>query len=233
MYFFTQNIYDNYYYYIIIIAIVYFLLNKLNIVKLVSIIIVIFIFYYISTNIKEKYIENEKKLSMSNENLKNDIKDIKELNTENFYIKETSKNIKYLSKNNDLILIIKNIKFVKKFNKSRYTNMITNMDNLMKVYIYILIDRYDLNTFLPIFNDIRSEILEIFYSFIFVIPENFKHMYGFEPHVEINKSLEDFQKTSNKMLYILKKYGVDEKKNVFINIDKYKPYDNSKDLYLP
>lgn len=233
MFLFTENIEDNYYYYILILAFIYYILTQLTIIKLIAIIILIIVFFYINNNIQVQKNINEKKELESKDNLKNDIKNIKEINTSNFYIKETPKNIKFLSKNNELLLIIKNIRFIKKFNKTRYTSLITNLDKLMKIYIYILADRYDLNTFLPIFNDIKAEILELFYSLIFVIPSRFKHIYGFDPHNEINKSRDSFLIVSNNMLNVLKKYGTIEKKEVYLNIQKYKPYEKNKELYLP
>jgi hypothetical protein len=166
-------------------------------------------------------------------NIKNDVKEIKEITTNNFYIKETSKSLKYLLKNNEMISIIQNIQFVKKFDKTRYTNIITTMDKLMKVYIYILADRYDVNTHLPIFIDLKTDILEIFYSFIFVIPEKFKHIYGFDPYNEIHKSRDKFIQITNNMLFVLRNYGKIEKKHVYINFEKYRPYEKNKELYLP
>ena len=66
--------------------------------------------------------------------------------------------------------ILFNIRFIKKFDKTRYSNMIIYMDKLMKIYIYILADRYDINIYLPIFTDTKNSIIEIFYSLIFVVP---------------------------------------------------------------
>jgi len=107
------------------------------------------------------------------------------------------------------------------------------MDELMKIYIYILSDRYDLNTYLPIFTDTKDNIIEIFYSLVFVIPEKFKHTYGFVPQVEIDKSLDDFRIKIKYMLNVLINYGKVNKNNVYINIDRYKPFERNKENYLP
>lgn len=222
-----------FHYYIIIITVIFFILAKLNTERLLAIIIVGFLFYYFNSIIQEqnKLLENSK--TKSKLNIKNDVQDKKEIATNNFYVKETSKALKYLLKNQQLIGIIQNIQFVKKFDKTRYTNMITNMDKIMKVYIYILSDRYDVNSHLPIFTDLRSDILEIFYSFIFVIPDKFKHIYGFDPYEQIHKSRDDFIRISNNMLQIMQNYGKIEKQQVYINFEKYKPYEKNKELYLP
>lgn len=222
-----------FHYYIIIITVIFFILAKLNTERLLAIIIVGSLFYYFNSIIQEqnKLLENSK--TKSKLNIKNDVQDKKEIATNNFYVKETSKALKYLLKNQQLIGVIQNIQFVKKFDKTRYTNMITNMDKIMKVYIYILSDRYDVNSHLPIFTDLRSDILEIFYSFIFVIPDKFKHIYGFDPYEQIHKSRDDFIRISNNMLQIIQNYGKIEKQQVYINFEKYKPYEKNKELYLP
>jgi hypothetical protein len=216
-----------------ILVLIYFTLSKINTERLLAIIIVSFIFVYVTNIVNEQNKKLESSKIQSKMNLKNDVKDMKEINTSNFYVKEISQSLKYLLKNNAFISLIHNISFVKKFDKTRYIKIIANMDKLMKVYIYILVDRYDLNTYLPIFMDLRTDILEIFYSFIFVIPEKFKHIYGFDPYEQIHKSRDEFSKITNNMLFVLQNYGKIEKQQVYINFEKYKPYEKNKESYLP
>jgi hypothetical protein len=129
--------------------------------------------------------------------------------------------------------ILFNIRFIKKFDKTRYSNMIIYMDKLMKIYIYILADRYDINTYLPIFTDIKNSIIEIIYSLIFVVPNKFKHIYGFDPQVEIDKSLSKFRTKIKDMLTVMTNYAKISKQKVYINNDKYIPYEKNKEHYLP
>jgi hypothetical protein len=86
---------------------------------------------------------------------------------------------------------------------------------------------------MPIFNDIVNDILEILYSFVFVIPDRFKHIYGFNPGEEIDKSIIDFRIKVEKMLIVLNNYGKIGKKKIYIDIYKYSPYEKNKELYLP
>jgi hypothetical protein len=111
--------------------------------------------------------------------------------------------------------------------------MIVNLDKLMKIYIYILADRYDVNTYLPIFTDIKNNVLEIFYSLIFVVPNQFKHIYGFDPQTEIDKSLSDFRSKTKQMLTVITNYARIGQKKVYVNNDKYMPYEKNKELVLP
>ena len=86
---------------------------------------------------------------------------------------------------------------------------------------------------MPIFDDTRNNILELFYSLIFIIPNKFKHIYGFDPYEEIERSLDDFRKKTEKMLNILINFGKINKGYDYINFNKYIPYEKNKELYLP
>ena len=202
-----NDILNRYSYIIIILAIFYYILSKNKSSILLSIILIIIAFYYINNYIKEndsKYATDTKK---KEEKILNEVKDIVELSTDNFYISKNNKDVKFLIKNKEFMDILFNIRFIKKFDKTRYSNMIINMDKIMKIYMYMLADRYDINTYLPIFTDIKNNILEIFYSLIFVVPNKFKHIYGFDPQVEIDKSLSDFRTKIKDMLTVITNYA--------------------------
>mgnify|MGYP001145820638 CR=1 FL=1 len=98
------------------------------------------------------------------------------------------------------------------------------MNKLMKIYIYILSDRYDVYEYIPIFNDIKNDIFEILYSLVFVVPERFKHIYGFNPTEEIEKSLNDFRIKVANMLIVLDNYGKLGKDKKYLDIHIYSPY---------
>ena len=223
----------NIYTYIIILAIIYYMLNKNKSSILLSIIIIIIVFYYINNNIKDNDVKNTKRSNIKEETIKNEVKDIVEVNSNNFYINKNDKNAKFLIKNTEFMDILFNIRFIKRFDKTRYSNMIINMDKLMKIYIYILADRYDINVYLPLFNDIKNNIIEIFYSLIFVVPNKFKHIYGFDPEVEIDNSLDKFRKKVKDMITVITNYAKIGKEKVYINNDKYAPYEKNKEHYLP
>lgn len=231
-----QYIINNYYYSLIFLALVFYIISKFNPTVLLSLMIVIFLYIYIDNNIKNNITNNNNIEAIKEKTLKTEVADIKEINSDNFVINKDNKiinNVKHLVKNKEFVNIIYNIRFIKKFDKTRYTNLIIYMNKLMKIYIYILTDRYDLNVYLPVFNDIRNDILEYFYSLIFVIPEKFKHIYGFDPRSEIDKSLNEFRAKVKDMLVILTNYGKIGKKKEYINMEYYRPYEKNKELYLP
>ena len=228
-----NEILNRYYYIMIILAIFYYILSKNNSSILLSIIIIIIAFYYIDNYIKENDIIKNTDNNIKKDNIQREVKDIIEVSNDNFYVNKNNKNTKYLIKNKEFMDILFNIRFIKKFDKTKYSNMIINMDKLMKIYIYILADRYDINTYLPIFTDIKDNILEIFYSLIFVIPNKFKHIYGFDPQVEIDKSLKDFRTKTKDMITVITNYSKIGKEEAYINIHKYIPYEKNKEHYLP
>ena len=213
-----NNFINNYYTAIIFLAFIFFIISKYNTPILLSIIIIIIIYYYIDTNIKKNISDKNNTEAKIIDNIDNDIDAIKELNTNNFYININTGNIKFLVKNNEFIDIIKNLRFIKKFDKTRYNNLIILMNKLMKIYIYILSDRYDVYEYIPIFNDIKNDIFEILYSLVFVVPERFKHIYGFNPTEEIEKSLNNFRIKVVSMLTILDNYGKLGKDKKYLDI---------------
>ena len=228
-----NNILNNYYADILFLALIFFIISKYNSSVLIALIIIIIFYYHIDNNIKQANATKKNREEDIVDNIDKGIDTIKELNTNNFNININTGNIKFLKKNKEFLDIIHNLRFVKKFDKTRYNNLIIYMNKLMKIYIYILSDRYDIYIYIPIFNDIVNDILEILYSFVFVVPNRFKHIYGFNPSEEIDKSIVDFRTKLEKMLIVLNNYGKIEKKKIYIDIYKYNPYEKNKELYLP
>jgi hypothetical protein len=228
-----NNILNNYYAAILFLAWIFFIISKYNSSVLIALIIIIIFYYHIDNNIKQANATKKNREEDIVDNIDKGIDTIKELNTNNFNININTGNIKFLKKNKEFLDIIHNLRFVKKFDKTRYNNLIIYMNKLMKIYIYILSDRYDIYIYIPIFNDIVNDILEILYSFVFVVPNRFKHIYGFNPSEEIDKSIVDFRTKLEKMLIVLNNYGKIEKKKIYIDIYKYNPYEKNKELYLP
>jgi hypothetical protein len=224
---------NQYYYIVILFAILFYILSKHESSILLTIIILFAVFYYYNSYRKDNEAQFKADNNRKEEKIRDEVKDVVELDTDNFYIHKNNKEIKYLVKNKEFMDILFNIRFTKRFDKTRFSNMIVNMDKLMKIYVYILADRYDANTYLPIFNDIKNNIYEIFYSLIFVVPNQFKHIYGFDPQTEIDKSLSDFRKKIKDMLTVITNYVKIGKQKVYVNNDKYAPYEKNKEHVLP
>jgi hypothetical protein len=216
----------NIYIYIFIICIIYNRLLYTDKKNLLAIIICIIIGYFL-------YLRNEKNIKENINNkiniekdINNNLKYLTNINNNNnyYYLSKIPKEFKYLLKDDILVNILTNIDFIKKFNKSRYTELLINADKMMKIYIYILLDIYNPKTNLSIFIDIRNNILEILYSIILIIPLRFKYTYGFNPNDELNKSIKLFILRTRKMITIIEKFSKHEKKIKHLEETLYMPY---------
>jgi hypothetical protein len=141
-----NNILNNYYAAILFLALIFFIISKYNSSVLIALIIIIIFYYHIDNSIKHANATKKNRADDIVDNIDKGIDTIKELNTNNFNININTGNIKFLKKNKEFLDIIHNMRFVKKFDKTRYNNLIIYMNKLMKIYIYILSDRYDIYT---------------------------------------------------------------------------------------
>ena len=227
-----ENIYTELYLAIIIITILFFLLHRVTEKTLIIIIVSLFLSYityyylYQLSDVKEKSISNMKKT------INEDIKGRKEVNEDLFYTKSFPTNLRYLKESQELMDIAMNVRFIRKFNKSRYGDLLMNMNSLMKVYIYILSERYSSDQ-IELFIDLRDNIIELMHSFIIIVPEYLKHTYGFNAYEEIDKSITDFTILSREKLEVLKKYSKIYLNRSYIPDDKYKPYNGIKQSSFP
>ena len=228
-----DNIYVEFYIILIILAIFYYYISSINQSKILALIVIIIIFYYIYVYLNNLSSIRQNDITKNDISITKDVINRKEISNENFYIKNFPKNIKYLLKDNNLMNIVTNLRFIRKFDNAKYTDLINLMDKFMKIYIYILSDRYDAYTYTPIFMDIRYNILEILYSLIIVVPDKFKHIYGLNSYKEIDKSIEEFLKYSRHMLKILENYAKLNKKKLYIQDYKYRPYNSLENNRMP
>jgi len=216
----------NYYIAILILAIIFFLISmqKLNILIAIIIIIIIGYFYYNKIN----HYENTNKLNTKNiiSSINNDIKDRQYTSDENYFLKKFPNEIKYLHQDKELLNIILNIRFMKRYDSGKYTNIIFQIDKLYKIYIFILANRYDIKKYFSTFIILRNAIIRELYSIYLILPIKMKYYYGFDAFSELKISITNFVNYSRKMITILERYGYLEKKLYYLDDTKYKPYDN-------
>jgi hypothetical protein len=216
----------NYYIAILILAIIFFFISNQKLNILIAIIIIIIISYFYLNKIKD-YNDNNK---LNDKNIISSInKDIKErqyISNENYFFKKFSNEIKYLQKDKKLLDIIINIRFIKRYDSSKYTNIVLYIDKLYKIYIFILANRYDIKKYFSTFILLRNTIIRELYSIYIILPVKMKYYYGFDSFVELKKSTSDFIEYSRKMITILERFGYQEKEVYYLNDTKYKPYEN-------
>jgi hypothetical protein len=216
----------NYYIAILILAIIFFLISNQKLNILIAIIIIIIIGYFYLNKIKD-YDDNNK-LADKNiiASINTDIKERQYISNENYFLKKFSNEIKYLQKDKKLLDIILNIRFIKRYDSSKYTNIVLYIDKLYKIYIFILANRYDIKNYFNTFILLRNTIIRELYSIYIVLPVKMKYYYGFNSFDELKKSIADFIEYSRKMITILERYGYQEKEVYYLSDTKYKPYDN-------
>ena len=118
--------YYNYYIAYIILAFIFFLISNKNIQILISIIIIFIIGYFYFNKIKQyDTINKNNEINIIN-SLNTDIKDRQYIVNDNYYLKKFPDKIKYLYKDKKLLDIIINIRFIKKYDYDKYTNIIFN-----------------------------------------------------------------------------------------------------------
>lgn len=125
--------------------------------------------------------------------------------------------LKYLRENEDMILIAENLLYLQVYDKSRYQDMLLLMDRLQKIYMYTLVGRYSCEHGHDLFVDIRELLREKLYSFYVVTPLKTKHMYGLDPHGELEKSIKNFTGLTRKMIRVLENYARRECKAAYLN----------------
>ena len=217
----------NYYVAIIILSIIYFLISNQNINILIAIIIILILSYLYFNKINNY--NNDNKLTDENiiTAINKDIKERQYLSNENYFLKKFPNEIKYLHKDKELFNIIINIRFIKRYDASKYSNIVFYVDKLYKIYMFILADRYDIKKYFNTFLLLRNTIIKEMYSIYIILPMKMKYYYGFNSFDEINKSIKLFIDYSRKMITILERYGFQEKEIFYLDDSKYKPYENN------
>lgn len=226
---------NNIYVYILLLSIIFYLFNNLNEKILLIIIIILILSYFLYLKHNNNIINDKNNIENKEKKLNENLNNLKSINNNNnlTLINNLPKKFKFLIKDNILLETIDNISFVKKFSKSRYTEILVNTDKLVKVYIYILSDIYNPIQYISIFNDLKYNILEILYSIIYIIPIKFKYIYGIDPISTLNKSIEKFIFRTRKMSTILEKYSKYEKNIIYIEdslIQSYNKIENKKNI---
>jgi len=209
---------------LITLAFIYYITLNINIKNLVSIIIIILLFYYYYFS---NHANREKDKDDSNKSIHKVDKDVnerKDIVSENYYVKQFPSDLKYLKRNERLMSIIYNVDFVKKFNKSLFSELLIYSDKLMKIYIYILCDRYSAEHYLETFLYTRNNILQILYSLIINIPPKLNHTYNIDTYAEIEKTTNDFILYTRDMIVTIENYSKLNNKVLYLQDTKIIPF---------
>lgn len=155
----------------------------------------------------------------------------REANTERFSIGRFAR-LRFLPKNPALAAIAHDLRFVRAFDKARYADLLLYMDKFQKTYMYILGDRYYLQSYVGTLLDLRDAVAEALYGLVFAVPATFRHVYGLAPYPVLQRNAEAFQALSAKMLKIVENYARSRGDAYFPTIGP-RPYEPGRADRLP
>ncbi len=220
--------YYNYYIAILIVVLIYFIISYQNTNILIAIIIIIIVSYFYINKIRDFDNINKRNFKNKIALLNEDIKYRQYLtDNNNYYLKKFPEEIKYLYRDKTLLDIVLNIRFIKRYDLEKYTNILFHIDKLYKIYMFILSDRYDIKKYFNIFIDLRNMIIREMYSIYIILPIKMRYYYGFSSFEELKRSINDFIEYSRKLIKIIERYGYQEKEVYYLDDIKYKPYENN------
>jgi hypothetical protein len=70
----------------------------------------------------------------------------------------------FIKKDDYLKKIIYDLRFIKKYDRGDYIKLIILIENFLKIYYNLIIDRYDID-YVDVLLDVRKEILNVMYNF--------------------------------------------------------------------
>jgi hypothetical protein len=217
----------NYYFAIFILAILFYLISNKNPSILLAIIIIIIIGYYYFNHIKIYNNELDTNYHNKIKLIENDIKERKEIIRSEYDFKIFPIEIKYLNKDSYLVELLLNIRFIRIFDEGKWQDLILLFEKMMKFYIYLLSDRYDITINFQTFLNIRTLIIKDLYSLYVIIPQKLQYTYNLNPFEEIEKTIKDFIRHSRKMVIIIEKYAYNKKGLYYLEDTQFKAYDNN------
>jgi len=218
----------NYYFAILILSLIFFFISNKNISILISIIIIIIIGYYYFTKIDDYNHNIQTNFNNKINVLNNDLKNKAPVFDNNFYLKKFPEGIRYLKNDKIFIDLIMDLRFIKVFDEGKYSKILLLLEDFMKIYIFMLGDRYDIKNYFTTFLDLRISIIKELYGTYVICPVKVRNIYGINTFEIIKKSIEDFMKHSRMMILIIEKYAFEKKGLYYLQDTKYKPFEKNE-----
>lgn len=217
----------NYYFAILILALLFFIISNKNVSILLSIIIIIIIGYFYFIKINEYNVDVKTSFNNNILKLNEDIKDKEHIIDENYIINKFPIELRYLTNDKILLELILKIRFIKIFDNAKYTKLLLLLEKFMKIYIFMLADRYDINDYFSTFIQLRQSIIKDLYSIYVVIPMKLRYIFNVNSFDTIKETIKEFMKHSRKMILIIENYAFKHKGLYYLQDTKYKPYEKN------
>jgi hypothetical protein len=116
----------------------------------------------IDKNKNMKMIVNKKEVDLSNDF------EVPENNI--FYVHKTPRNLKFIKRHNEFMHVIYDLRFLNIYDQALYNKLISYIEYFLKIHYKIMIGKYEVDLYLGMLKDIRSEILNIMKTIYFNIP---------------------------------------------------------------
>ena len=217
----------NYYFAILILALLFFIISNKNVSILLSIIIIIIIGYYYFIKINEHNVNIKNNFNNKISKLNEDIKDKEHIIDDNYIINKFPIELSYLTSDKILIDLILKIRFIKIFDNARYTKLLLLLEKFMKIYIFMLADRYNISDYFSTFLQLRQSIIKELYSIYVVIPMKLQYIFNVNSFDTLKEIIKEFIKHSRKMILIIENYAYKHKGLYYLQDTKYKPYEKN------
>lgn len=109
--------------------------------------------------------------------------------------------------NSIFLQIQDDMKYSKRYDIDKYDTLILKLNKFMKIYIYILGERWNVEVYMPNLIELRLEILEILYSMYMILPKDMKNVFGFNPLDRLKNNIDLFHNTSLNMINTCENFG--------------------------
>ncbi len=185
------------------------------------------IFYYVMRSSKETRATKQ----AAQTQIEKSLEGRKEVVSTAYPVKQVNRKLRYLPRNETFMDIVKDLRFIRVYDKARYGDLIVHLDKLQKIYMYILARRYSCEQHIPVFTDLRDQVSELLYSLYVIIPDAMKHTYGVQPHNIIEKNITEFTAITRRMLDILKSFCRDE--GAYYPEHLPRPYESTRQNIMP
>jgi hypothetical protein len=135
--------------------------------------------------------------------------------------------------NSILLQIQDDMKYSKRYDIDKYDTLILKLNKFMKVYIYILGERWDPQVYMSTLIELRLEILEVLYSMYMILPKDMKHVFGFNALDRLKDNIDLFHTTSLSMIHTCENFAKIGTKYKYLPDSRLLPANMRNNIMLP
>lgn len=141
-----------------------------------------------------------------------------------FHVHKTPRNLKFIKRHSEFMHVIHDLRFLNIYDRALYNKLISYIEYFLKIHYKIMIGKYEVELYLGMLKDIRSEILNIMKSIYFNIPNVSTILYIDNLDDYVEKRIKTVQALTYKLMKVI---GRKYQKNVKPPFD----HDLTKDIH--